>query len=185
MHIDEAPNLSSQTATLLNSMAVCNIHLGKFELAESELMDAIQKNNKNGDTIANMIVVALHRGKSEDIIKRYFKCVLRLPHISTSDVLIFSLSLLGIDNWNKWRRVTAGCWRTRRRSTALSATRIAMPSLSESLCATIVDSIDSIDSLCGALVRRRRQRGKVVVDERAGGANVVDKRKPGDDGNVI
>jgi len=63
----------SATASLLNSMAVCNIHLGKFEQAEAELMDAIQKNNKSADTIANMIVVATHRGKSEDIIKRYFK----------------------------------------------------------------------------------------------------------------
>jgi len=61
------------TAPVLNAMAVCNIHMGKFELAESELMDAIQKNNKNGDTIANMIVVAMHRGKSDEILKRYFK----------------------------------------------------------------------------------------------------------------
>jgi len=63
----------SPTPMLLNSMAVCNIHMEKFEQAEGDLLDAMQKNNKDPDTLANMVVVAQHRGKSDDIVKRYLK----------------------------------------------------------------------------------------------------------------
>jgi coatomer protein complex subunit epsilon len=52
-------------------MAVCHIHQGKWEQAEADLLDSLQKNNKNPDTLANMLVVAQHRGKPDEILKRY------------------------------------------------------------------------------------------------------------------
>jgi len=61
----------ASTPFLLNSMAVCHIHQAKWEQAEADLLDAMQKNNKNPDTLANMLVVAQHRGKPDEILKRY------------------------------------------------------------------------------------------------------------------
>ena len=59
------------SVTLLNCKAVCNIHLNKMEQAEGDLLDALQKNNKDPTTLANMLVVAQHRGKGDDLLKRY------------------------------------------------------------------------------------------------------------------
>lgn len=61
----------ASTPFLLNSMAVCHIHQAKWEQAEADLQDSLQKNNKNPDTLANMLVVAQHRGKPDEILKRY------------------------------------------------------------------------------------------------------------------
>uniref|UniRef100_A0A7S1VHK0 Coatomer subunit epsilon n=1 Tax=Sexangularia sp. CB-2014 TaxID=1486929 RepID=A0A7S1VHK0_9EUKA len=59
------------TAMLLNSMAVINIHMGKFELAESQLLEALGKEPSNADTLANLIAVAQHRNKAPEITQRY------------------------------------------------------------------------------------------------------------------
>jgi coatomer protein complex subunit epsilon len=52
-----------QTSYLLNGSAVCNIHKGNFEEAESLLQEALQKDPKDADTLANLVVVELHLGK--------------------------------------------------------------------------------------------------------------------------
>jgi len=56
---------------LLNGQAVCSIALKKFEEAERLLLDALEKNSKDADTLANLITCYLHMKKQNEIITRY------------------------------------------------------------------------------------------------------------------
>jgi len=51
------------TSTLYNGLATCNMQMGRWEEAESTLMEALNKDAKDPDTLANMITCALHMGK--------------------------------------------------------------------------------------------------------------------------
>lgn len=53
----------SWTVRLHNGLAVCQMRMGRWEDAEAELLQAFEKNPKDADTLANLIVVALHLGK--------------------------------------------------------------------------------------------------------------------------
>ncbi|PSC75635.1 coatomer subunit epsilon-1-like [Micractinium conductrix] len=53
----------SWTVRLHNSLAACQMRMGRWEDAESELLQAFEKNPKDADTLANLAAVSLHLGK--------------------------------------------------------------------------------------------------------------------------
>eukprot|EP01090_Pellita_catalonica_P002537 TRINITY_DN1210_c0_g1_i1.p1 TRINITY_DN1210_c0_g1~~TRINITY_DN1210_c0_g1_i1.p1 ORF type:complete len:305 (-),score=47.46 TRINITY_DN1210_c0_g1_i1:602-1516(-) len=83
----------SPTPLLLNGLAVCHLHRIHEEregkLAEKELLSSLEKDNKNPDTLANLIAVQLHVGKSTDFVQRYVK---RLNSNSASHPWVKELS---------------------------------------------------------------------------------------------
>eukprot|EP00210_Caulerpa_lentillifera_P007204 g6894.t1 len=52
------------TSALHNGTAVCNLVMGKYEEAERELLDALNKQPNDPDTLANLISCQLQLGKS-------------------------------------------------------------------------------------------------------------------------
>jgi len=61
----------SVTVKLLNGQAICHIHSGRYEDAEDLLMEALERNNNDPETLVNLIVVGRQRQKSDEIINRY------------------------------------------------------------------------------------------------------------------
>ncbi|KAM9962440.1 hypothetical protein ACTFIW_007738 [Dictyostelium discoideum] len=59
------------TPLLLNGQAVCAIGMKRFEKAESLLLDSIEKNPKNSDTLANLINCYINMKKPNEIIQRF------------------------------------------------------------------------------------------------------------------
>eukprot|EP00850_Spirogloea_muscicola_P016475 SM000133S26841 [mRNA] locus=s133:397481:399500:- [translate_table: standard] len=57
------------TVLLLNGNAVCQMHMGNYEEAEKLLLDALNKDGKDANTLANLVVCCLHLGKP---ISRHF-----------------------------------------------------------------------------------------------------------------
>nr|CAB3485717.1 unnamed protein product [Digitaria exilis] len=51
------------TGMVLNGKAVCCMHMGSFEEAETLLLEALNKDAKDPETLANLIVCNLHLGK--------------------------------------------------------------------------------------------------------------------------
>ncbi|XP_074584963.1 coatomer subunit epsilon-1-like [Curcuma longa] len=51
------------TGMVLNGKAVCCIHTGRFDEAESLLLEALNKDSKDAETLANLVVCSLHLGK--------------------------------------------------------------------------------------------------------------------------
>ncbi|CAN1169419.1 Coatomer subunit epsilon-1 [Linum perenne] len=51
------------TGLILNGKAVCCMHMGNFEEAEALLLEALNKDAKDPETLANMVVCSLHLGK--------------------------------------------------------------------------------------------------------------------------
>ncbi|GAB2220333.1 hypothetical protein Drorol1_Dr00007978 [Drosera rotundifolia] len=51
------------TVLILNGMAVCCMHMGNFEEAETLLLDALNKDTKDPEVLANLVVCSLHLGK--------------------------------------------------------------------------------------------------------------------------
>jgi coatomer protein complex subunit epsilon len=58
---------------LLNSIAVAYMHMGQYEDAEKELMNAIGKNPSDADTLVNLITCFRHTGKSTEVVQRKMK----------------------------------------------------------------------------------------------------------------
>uniref|UniRef100_A0A1D1YJR0 Coatomer subunit epsilon n=1 Tax=Anthurium amnicola TaxID=1678845 RepID=A0A1D1YJR0_9ARAE len=52
------------TGLILNGKAVCCMHMGHFDEAETLLVDALTKDPRDPETLANLIVCSLHLGKS-------------------------------------------------------------------------------------------------------------------------
>ncbi|CAA7401125.1 unnamed protein product [Spirodela intermedia] len=52
------------TGLVLNGKAVCCMHMGNFDEAETLLLDALTKDPRDPETLANLIVCSLHLGKS-------------------------------------------------------------------------------------------------------------------------
>uniref|UniRef100_A0A6M2EXA8 Coatomer subunit epsilon n=1 Tax=Populus davidiana TaxID=266767 RepID=A0A6M2EXA8_9ROSI len=52
------------TGLILNGKAVCCIHMGNFDEAETLLLEALNKDAKDPETLANFVVCSLHIGKS-------------------------------------------------------------------------------------------------------------------------
>ncbi|KAG2689558.1 hypothetical protein I3843_09G143700 [Carya illinoinensis] len=51
------------TSLILNGKAVCCMHMGNFDEAETLLLDALNKDAKDPETLANLVVCCLHLGK--------------------------------------------------------------------------------------------------------------------------
>ncbi|KAI7727226.1 hypothetical protein M8C21_022521 [Ambrosia artemisiifolia] len=51
------------TSLVLNGKAVCCMHMGNFDEAESFLLEALNKDAKDPETLANLVVCCLHLGK--------------------------------------------------------------------------------------------------------------------------
>ncbi|CAI9773324.1 unnamed protein product [Fraxinus pennsylvanica] len=51
------------TSLILNGKAVCCMHMGTFDEAESLLLEALNKDAKDPETLANLVVCSLHLGK--------------------------------------------------------------------------------------------------------------------------
>ncbi|KAK9068859.1 hypothetical protein SSX86_012975 [Deinandra increscens subsp. villosa] len=51
------------TSLILNGKAVCCMHMGNYDEAESFLLEALNKDAKDPETIANLVVCSLHLGK--------------------------------------------------------------------------------------------------------------------------
>ncbi|CAG8594740.1 8176_t:CDS:2 [Ambispora gerdemannii] len=66
-----AQSPSSNTVKILNGQAVCHIHLGRYPEAEGLLLEALNKNNDDPETLVNLIVVSNLSGKSSDVVNRY------------------------------------------------------------------------------------------------------------------
>ncbi|XAR53230.1 hypothetical protein NMG60_11021696 [Bertholletia excelsa] len=64
------------TSLVLNGKAVCCMHMGNFDEAESLLLEALNKDTKDPETLANLIVCSLHLGKTSS---RYLN-QLKLSH---------------------------------------------------------------------------------------------------------
>lgn len=56
---------------VLNGQAAANIALGRYPEAESVLMEALNKNSDDPETLINMIVCANLTGKPTDVVNRY------------------------------------------------------------------------------------------------------------------
>ncbi|KAJ3677244.1 hypothetical protein LUZ60_002968 [Juncus effusus] len=52
------------TCLVLNGKALCCMHMGNFDEAESLLIEALNKDAKDSETLANLVVCSLHVGKS-------------------------------------------------------------------------------------------------------------------------
>lgn len=59
------------SSLLLNGQAVCNIIMKKYEEAEKLLLEALDRNSKDADTIANLVTCYLHLKKPTEIVNRY------------------------------------------------------------------------------------------------------------------
>lgn len=55
---------------LLNGSATCNMAMGRWEEAESQLQEAFEKDAKTAETLANLVTISLHQGKPAS---RYLK----------------------------------------------------------------------------------------------------------------
>ncbi|XP_065847555.1 coatomer subunit epsilon-1 [Euphorbia lathyris] len=51
------------TSLILNGRAVCCMHMGNFDEAETLLLEALNKDAKDPETLANLVVCSLHLGK--------------------------------------------------------------------------------------------------------------------------
>ncbi|XP_052181021.1 coatomer subunit epsilon-1-like [Diospyros lotus] len=52
------------TSLILNGKAVCCMHMGNFDEAELLLLEALNKDAKDPETLANLVVCSLHLGRS-------------------------------------------------------------------------------------------------------------------------
>ena len=61
---------------LFNGSALANMRMGRFDEAEQALQEALEKDPKSADTLANLITVSLHLGKP---VSRHSKWVMAAP----------------------------------------------------------------------------------------------------------
>ncbi|KAG2180766.1 hypothetical protein INT44_003773 [Umbelopsis vinacea] len=66
-----AQSNTAATVKLLNNLAVSNLALGRYPEAESQLLEALNKDNNDADTLVNLIVCSNLTSKPLDVISRY------------------------------------------------------------------------------------------------------------------
>mmetsp|Transcript_35063 Transcript_35063/g.99403 ORF Transcript_35063/g.99403 Transcript_35063/m.99403 type:complete len:290 (-) Transcript_35063:171-1040(-) len=59
----ELGDRNNWTTRLYNGSAVCHMQMGNFDDAEKDLLQAISKDSKDPDTLANLITCSVHLGK--------------------------------------------------------------------------------------------------------------------------
>uniref|UniRef100_A0A7S2F9R0 Coatomer subunit epsilon n=1 Tax=Florenciella parvula TaxID=236787 RepID=A0A7S2F9R0_9STRA len=59
------------TTSLLNGVAVANMHMGKFDEAEKTLQNALQQGPNDPDTLVNLISCYQHLSKPSELIQRH------------------------------------------------------------------------------------------------------------------
>ncbi|KAL1915147.1 uncharacterized protein VTP21DRAFT_7628 [Calcarisporiella thermophila] len=64
-------SVSSHTLKVLNGQAVCNIALGRYPEAESVLLEALQKDSDDPETLVNLIACSTLAAKPAEVINRY------------------------------------------------------------------------------------------------------------------
>ena len=57
----------NETTLLLNGMAACQMHMGKFDEADKYLLKALSKNSTDILTLQNLIVCAQHTRKAPEV----------------------------------------------------------------------------------------------------------------------
>lgn len=67
----ELMDKNSSTAVLLNGQAACFLGQGKYEEAEGALQEALDKDPNNPDTLINLMVLAHHTSKPQEVASRY------------------------------------------------------------------------------------------------------------------
>lgn len=68
---DELVDKYGGSSLLLNGLAVAKLHQGQYDEAESLLQEALTKAPADPDTLANLVCVCQHLGRSPEIINRY------------------------------------------------------------------------------------------------------------------
>jgi len=61
----------SSTISMLNAQATCYMRMGKFEDADSNLQEALDRDSNNPETLCNMAVLAQHLGKAPEVSNRF------------------------------------------------------------------------------------------------------------------
>ncbi|KAJ1476206.1 coatomer epsilon subunit-domain-containing protein [Baffinella frigidus] len=68
----------NETPVLLNGMACCQMHVGKFDEAEKYLLKALSKNATDPHTLQNLVVCAQHTRKTNEVVGRYLNTLTRI-----------------------------------------------------------------------------------------------------------
>lgn len=65
------------TPKLYNGSAVCHLHMAQYEEAEKDLLEALTKDGKDTETLANLVVAGLHLGRRGSAKLRTYLAQLR------------------------------------------------------------------------------------------------------------
>lgn len=82
------------TSLILNGKAVCCMHMGNFDEAESFLLEALNKDAKDRETLANLVVCSLHLGKSSSRFLSQLK-------LSDPEHMLLKRELTAEENFNR------------------------------------------------------------------------------------
>lgn len=69
----ELQETAGVTCRLSNNMAVCQMHMGKYDEAEKTLLEALNKVHDDPDCLANLVACSCHLGRPIDVAERYYK----------------------------------------------------------------------------------------------------------------
>ncbi|KAK3184431.1 hypothetical protein Dsin_031717 [Dipteronia sinensis] len=82
------------TGLILNGKAVCCMQMGQFDEAETLLLEALNKDAKDPETLANLVVCSLHLGKSSS---RYLSQL----KLSSPDHVLVKRTSFGEDSFER------------------------------------------------------------------------------------
>ncbi|TXG55422.1 hypothetical protein EZV62_020678 [Acer yangbiense] len=82
------------TGLILNGKAVCCMQMGQFDEAETLLLEALNKDTKDPETLANLVVCSLHLGKSSS---RYLSQL----KLSSPDHVLVKRTSFGEDSFER------------------------------------------------------------------------------------